>query len=87
MLSDEKGIPVFVDARAGKESFVRVEWRNGEVPGPALPVWEVVLPSTARKDMIYLLYIDGDKALAESLPKKDPREPPHLMRRSGADEK
>ena len=86
MLSDEKGVPVFVDARSGKESFVRVEWRNGELGGPAIPVWEVAPRPVAREDMIYLTYIDADKVLSRSVPKRDPREPPHLMRRGEADE-
>ncbi len=65
MLSGEKGLPVFVDARSGDESFVRLEWRNGELAGPALPVWEVVPRATAREDMIYLPYIDADEALSK----------------------
>lgn len=87
MLSDEKGEPAFVDARSGKESFVRLDWRTGEVQGPALPVWEVVPPSTARDDMFYLLYIDADRVLSKSVPNKDPRErpEPRLRRRSDSD--
>jgi hypothetical protein len=85
MLSDEKGVPVFVDARSGKKSFVRLEWRNGAVGGPALPVWEVVPQSVARGDMIYLTYIDADKAVSRSVPKSNPRTPPQLKRRSRPD--
>ena len=85
MLSGEKGIPVFVDARSGDESFVRLEWRNGELAGPALPVWEVVPRATAREDMIYLPYIEADKALSKSVPKKDPREKPQLRLRRRSD--
>ena len=53
-ISDEKGVPVSVDAHSDKDSFVRLEWRNGDVGGPALPVWQVVSPSAARLDMLYL---------------------------------
>lgn len=85
MVSEEKGVPVFVEARPGKRVFVRLEWRNGELPGPAIPVWEVVPQSTARDDMIYLTYIDADKALSKSVPKTEPRALPHLMRRGEID--
>lgn len=85
MVSDEKGVPVFVDARSGEEPFVRLEWRNGDVGGPALPVWQVVPPSAARGDLIYLTYIEADKVLSRSVPKADPRKPPKLERRSDTD--
>ncbi len=85
MLSDEKGIPVSVDARSGQESFVRLEWRNGELGGPALPVWEVVPAAVARRDMVYLRYIDANKAASRSVPKADPRAPPRLIRRDEAE--
>jgi hypothetical protein len=81
MLSDEKGVPVFVDAEPGEEAFVRLGWRTGDVGGPVLPVWQVVPPDTARRDMIYLVYIDGSKVLSDSVSKSDPRGPPQLNRR------
>lgn len=40
-LSDEKGVPVVVKARSGKDSFVRLEWLNGDAGGPSLPVLQV----------------------------------------------
>src|SRR5438876_12073367 len=82
MLSDEKGVPVSVDARSGEESFVRVDWRM-EVGGPAISVLQVVPPSAARSEMIYLTYIDASKVHSKSVSKKDPREPPRLLRRGG----
>jgi hypothetical protein len=88
MLSDKEGVPVFVDVRSGEKSFIYLEWRNGEVPGPALPVWTVADRDRARRDMIYLTYIDADKALSKSVPKTDPREgpQPRLRRRSDTDD-
>jgi len=85
MLSDENGVPVFVDARPGEESFVRLNWHI-EVGKPAIPVWEVVPLSVARRDMIYLMYIDAGKVLSRSVPKRDPRGPPHLTRRGETDD-
>jgi hypothetical protein len=85
-LSDEKGIPVFVDARSGEESFVRLDWHI-EVDKPGISVFQVVPPPQARDEMRYLVYIDAGKALSRSVPKKDPREQPQprLMRRDDTD--
>jgi hypothetical protein len=87
MLSDEKGIPVVVDARSGEESFVRLDWHI-EVDKPAISMLQVVPPPQARYEMKYLLYIDAGKVLSRSVPKKDPRKrpPPRLRRRSDTDD-
>jgi len=82
MIREEKGVPVFIDVGSGDESFVRLEWRNGDTGGPALPIWQAVPPSEARQDMTCLTYIDADKALSKSVPEQDPRGPPQLERRS-----
>jgi hypothetical protein len=81
MLSEERGVPVFIEARPGKKIFIRLEWRNGELPGPAIPVWETISQRGAHDDMLSLTYIDADKAISKSVPKTEPRESPHLMRR------
>lgn len=87
VLSDEKGIPVFVDARSGEESFVRLDWHM-DVDRPAIPMLRVVPPTYARKEMMYLRYIDAGKVLSRSVPKADPRELPQLRlkRRSETDD-
>src|SRR3989442_752208 len=87
MLSDERGVPVFVDARSGEESFVRLYW-HFEVDNPVISLLQVVPPSQARKEMMYLTYIDAGKILSKSVPKKDPREIPRtrLRRRSDTDD-
>ena len=85
MLSEEKGVPTFVDARSGRDSFIRLNW-HVEVGQPAIPVWEIVAPSSARKDMLDLTYIDVGRVLSKSVPKKDPRGPPHLTRRGAIDD-
>src|SRR5437763_3048683 len=41
MLSEEKGVPGFIDARSGEESFVRLAW-NIEVDKPVISMMEVV---------------------------------------------
>ncbi len=86
MLSEEKGIPVFVDAHSGEDSFVRLDWHI-EVDKPVISVLQVVPPPQARDEMRYLVYIDAGKALSRSVPKKDPREipRPRLMRRGDTD--
>ena len=78
---EEKGVPVFVDVRSGKKAYVRLEWRNGELGGPALPVWAEVTQSAAHRDMLYLAYIDADKVVSKLVPNTEPREAPSLRRR------
>lgn len=84
MLSDEKGVPVFVNARSGQKSFVRLDW-HVNVGGPEISVLNEVSPGTAHSDMIYLSYIDTNQSLSGSVPKADPREPPQLRRRGEGD--
>ncbi len=86
MLSDEKGVPVFVGARSGEESFVRFDWHI-EVDKPVISVLQVVPPPQARNEMRYLVYIDAGKVLSRSVSKADPREPPQprLVRRGDTD--
>lgn len=83
MVSGKNGVPVFFHSKPGEKVFVRVEWRNGELSGPALPVWEVVSQATAHSDMLLLVYIDSDKAVSKLVPKADPRKPPPLRHRPG----
>jgi len=85
MLNEEKGVPAFVDARPGRDSFVRLNWHI-EVGQPAIPVWEIVNAASAHTDMLTLAYIDAAKALSKSVPKKDPRGPPRLTRRGATDD-
>jgi len=85
MLSEEKGVPSFVDARAGRDSFIRLNWHI-EVGQSAIPVWESVAPSSARRDMLDLTYIDVGRVLSKSVPKKDPRGPPRLTRRGATND-
>jgi len=85
MLSEEKGVPAFVEARAGGDSFIRLNWHI-EVGQPAIPVWEIVAPSSARRDMIDLNYIDVGRILSKSVAKKDPRGPPRLSRRGATND-
>ena len=84
MVSGKKGVPVFVDARPGKKVFVRLEWINGVLGGPALPAWEVANSATARNDLLLLAYIDAGKAISKSVPKTDPRTRPPLSHRGGS---
>ena len=85
MLSDEKGVPTFVEARSGQKSFVRLDW-NVKVDGPEISVLNEVDPATARNDLLYLSYIDANQSLSKAVPKTDPREPPQLRRRGEGDD-
>jgi hypothetical protein len=85
MLSEEKGVPTFVDARSGRDSFIRLNWHI-EVGQRPIPVWEIVDAASAYGDMLTLTYIDAAKALSKSVPKKDPRGPPRLTRRGATDD-
>ncbi len=85
MLSEEKGVPTFVDAHSGRDSFIRLNWHI-EVGQSAIPVWEIVAPSSARRDMLDLTYIDVGRVLSKSVPKRDPRGPPHLTRRGATND-
>jgi len=76
-LSAEASVPAFVDVRSGEESFVRLDW-NFELGRPAIPVIDNVRPLPARKEMMYLSYINAKKVLSSSVPKTDPHEPPQL---------
>lgn len=77
VLSDEKSVPAFVNVGAGEESFVRLDWVF-HVGEPATSILSIVRPNQARKDMIYLPYIDANKVLSASVSKIDPRAPPPL---------
>ena len=85
MLSEEKGVPTFVDARSGRDSFIRLNWHI-EVGQRPIPVWEIVDAASACRDMLTLTYIDAAKALSKSVPKKDPRGPPRFTRRGATDD-
>jgi len=85
LLSDEKGVPVSVDARSGEDLYVTLGWRV-EVGGPAISVLQVVVPAVGSRDIIDLTYVDADKVLSQSVPKTDPRPAPHLMRRGKSDD-
>ncbi len=84
-LNDEKGVPVSIEIQAGKKVFIRQDWRTGDSEGSLLPVWNTVAQDTARRDLLFLTYIDADKATSKAVPKTEPRESPRLMRRGEAE--
>lgn len=86
LLSNEPGVPVFVDVRSGEESFVRLDW-NFDVGRPVISELHVVLPPQARREMINLTYIDSSKVLSRSASKADPHElRQRLQRRTQQDQ-
>jgi hypothetical protein len=52
----------------------------GTIKSAVLPFLALgaVRPDRARKEMMYLSYINGKKVLSTSVPKTDPREPTEL---------
>ena len=83
IINEENGIPVFVDARPGEESFIRLDWnfKSGRAP---IPEFHLVRSTEARKELNYLTYIDANKVLSKLVSKSDPREPSQLrLKRRG----
>lgn len=85
MLSEEKGVPVFVDAKSRQKFFVRIDWRI-LMDEPAIPVLQVMDAATAHNDLLYLSYIDPVQSLSKLVPKSEPRDEPQLRRRGQADD-
>ena len=85
MVSGENGVPVFVDAGAGEDSFVSLGWRTGDTGGPLLPAWQIIGPDAAEREMKDLKYVDADEVISSSVSEKDPRGPPSLRRRKSPD--
>ena len=81
-LGIDRGVPLIVEARAGEELFVRLDWNYGMERAP-IPVLAAVRPDRASTEMKYLSYISRGKALSKSVARSDPRTPapPRLERR------
>ena len=76
-LSERNGVPLFVEVKAGAESFVRLD-QEIEIGEPPAPVLSNVPPEVARSEMRFVLYIDPKEVLSPSVSKSDPtahREP------------
>lgn len=56
VISDAKGVPLFVDVIAGRDFFVRLDWQI-EVGEPAIPVLSRVNARVARNEMRFVTYI------------------------------
>jgi hypothetical protein len=85
ILSEQDGVPAFVDARSGEDVYVQVQQHveDSSSGKSVIPVFQVVAPNEARKQIIHLAYIDADKVYAESVPKDDPNgsSPPQVKKR------
>jgi hypothetical protein len=77
-LGTGQGVPGFLEAAAGGESFVRLNWHY-ETGRPPIPVLSAIAPDRAHAEMKFLSYIDTRKALSASVSKTDPRGPPELQ--------
>ena len=73
-LSQGDSVPLFVNAQAGEESFVRLDQHVelGPSPRTAIPWLQLVSPADARKEVIHLAYIDPDKMSSVLVSRKDP---------------
>jgi hypothetical protein len=80
----DKGSPLSIDAQAGEDSFVRLDWNYG-MNRPPIPVLAKVRQSQAREEMKFLGYIDAKRIHSSLVPKTDPgaRDQPQLLRRGG----
>jgi hypothetical protein len=78
VLSLEEGVPAFAEVRSGEDSFVRLDW-HFEVGRPPIAVLSVVRADQARKEMMFLSYINAKKVRSTSVSKTDPREPAQLQ--------
>jgi len=67
------GIPLPVDANPAEESFVRLDWHY-QVGQSPIPVLSKVRPEQARKEMLYLSYIDTRRVHSTTVSHSDPRE-------------
>ena len=76
MLSVEKGVPLSIDARAGEESFVRLDWSYG-IDRPPIPVLSKIYTAGAQREMKYLSYVPAKRVHSNQVPKTDPSE--HLQ--------
>jgi len=70
----ETGVPLVVEAHAGEDAFVRLDW-NYSMSRPPIPVLSQARPEQARLEMKYLTYIDAGKIRSSAVAKTDPREP------------
>jgi hypothetical protein len=72
-LSLDDGVPLIIEAHAGEQGFVRLDWSYGidRVPIPKL---SKVGETEARREMKFLSYISAKKMHSNPVPKTDPTE-------------
>jgi hypothetical protein len=69
-VSARDGIPVFIDARSGEKSFLRL---GREIDGQTvMPVLTKVDSTQALKEIVHLAYIDAAKVLSNAVLQADP---------------
>ncbi|MGC4048275.1 MAG: hypothetical protein QM757_00970 [Paludibaculum sp.] len=83
-LGVENGVPLTIDAAAGEETFVRLDWHY-EVGRPPIAALSKVRPDDARREMKYLVYVPAKRLHSSLASKSDPRAPvqPKLKERPG----
>jgi hypothetical protein len=74
ILSEQDGVPAFVDAHSGEDAYVQLQQHvedssSGE---SVIPMFQIVAANEARKQIIHLAYIGADKVYAPSVSKEDP---------------
>ncbi len=85
IISTSKGVPLFVDLKAGQQAFVRLGMR-AEVGELSTVVFDSMPPRVASQEMRFVLYIEAKDVLSASVPKTDPRPAPDMpfKKREGA---
>ncbi|MFN7924219.1 MAG: hypothetical protein U0Q16_29225 [Bryobacteraceae bacterium] len=71
------GVPLTVEARAGADSFVRLDWHH-EVGRAPVATLSGVDARRARKEMMFLSYAEAKRIHSAAVPKTDPRPPEDL---------
>ncbi len=83
-LSVENGVPLSVDAAAGEDSYVRLDWHY-QVGRPPIATLSKVRPEEALREMKYLAYVPSKRLHSSLAARSDPRVPvqPRWKSRAG----
>lgn len=83
-LSVENGVPLAIDAAAGEDSYVRLDWHY-QVGPPPIAALSKVRPDEALREMKYLAYVPSKRLRSSLAARSDPRAPvqPRLKSRAG----
>ncbi|MBN9656562.1 MAG: hypothetical protein J0H49_00200 [Acidobacteria bacterium] len=83
-LSVDGGVPLPIEAIAGNDAFVRLDWHYEE-GRPPVPALSKVRPEDAAREMRFLAYVPARRLHSTQAARTDPRAPssPQWKRREG----